>query len=185
MISERQITQISKFLSLVLRHQPGKIGIKLDQNGWADIDLLIKNSNSYGLKFDKELLKHIVVTSPKKRFAFNDTFEKIRANQGHSVSVDLEFKSLKPPEFLFHGTSEKSVQSILQNGLNKQRRLHVHLSFDEETAIKVGKRRGTPFVFIVHAEQMFNDNFEFFISENGVWLIDHVPVKYLKLINLD
>lgn len=180
MISEKQITHISRFLSLVLRHQPETIGIELDQNGWTDVDTLLKNSNSYGIKFDKVILKHIVETNAKKRFAFNETFDRIRASQGHSVEIDLGYTSQKPPEVLYHGTSQKSVHSILDTGLEKKSRQQVHLSADIETAIKVGQRHGKPFVFKVLAEQMFNDKFEFFISDNGVWLTDNVPTKYLN-----
>lgn len=180
MISEKQITHISKFLSLVLRHKPETIGIELDQNGWTDVDTLLKNSNSYGIKFDKEILKHIVETNSKKRFAFNETFDRIRASQGHSIEIELGYTSKMPPEILYHGTSEKSVQSILDTGLEKQSRQQVHLSADIETAIKVGQRHGKPFVFKVLAEQMYKDKFEFFISDNGVWLTDTVPTKYLE-----
>lgn len=183
MISEKQTIHISKFLSLVLRHKPETIGIELDQNGWTDVDSLLKNSNSYGIKFDKEILKHIVETNSKKRFAFNETFDRIRASQGHSIEIDLGYTNQKPPEILYHGTSEKSVQSILDIGLEKQSRQQVHLSADIETAIKVGQRHGKPFVFKVLAEQMYNDKFEFFISDNGVWLTDTVPTKYLKQID--
>ena len=172
--------QISKFLSLILRHKPETIGIQLDENGWADVKTLIEKSSEHGVQFSMEDLKHIVETNSKKRFAFNDTFNKIRASQGHSIEVDLGYISKHPPEILYHGTGEKSVHSILNTGLEKRNRQHVHLSNDIETAIKVGQRHGKPFVFIVLAEQMHNDQFEFFLSENGVWLTDHVPVKYLK-----
>lgn len=180
MINEKQITSISKFLSLVLRHQPETIGIELDQNGWTYVDILLEKSNSYGIKLNTETLKYIVETNSKKRFAFNDTFDRIRASQGHSVEIELGYTSKKPPEILYHGTSEKSVPSILDTGLKKQSRQQVHLSADFETAIKVGQRHGKPFVFKVLAEQMYNDKFEFFISDNGVWLTDNVPTKYLK-----
>lgn len=171
---------ISKFLSLVLRHQPETIAITLDQNGWADVNDLIEKANNYGIKFDRETLNHIVATNPKKRFAFNDTLDKIRASQGHSVEIELGYTNQKPPEILFHGTAEKFVQSILDTGLEKGNRQQVHISADFETAIKVGQRHGKPFVFKVLAEKMYNDNFEFFISDNGVWLTDNVPTKYLK-----
>ncbi len=180
MISEKQQTRISKFLSLVLRHKPETIGIELDQNGWIDINQLIEKSNKYGIQFDRETLNHIVATNSKKRFAFNDKFDKIRASQGHSIEIELGYTNQKPPKILFHGTSEKSVQSILGNGLKKQNRQHVHLSSNIETANKVGQRHGKPHIFKVFAEQMFNDNFKFFISENGVWLTDNVPEKYLS-----
>jgi putative RNA 2'-phosphotransferase len=180
MISDKQIKHISKFLSLVLRHQPETIGIKLDQNGWADVTELIEKANIYGIKIDQAVVNYIVTTNSKKRFAFNDTSDKIRASQGHSVKIELGYKNQKPPEILFHGTSEISVQSILKIGLEKRNRQHVHLSADRETAIKVGQRHGKPFVFEVLAEQMYNDNFQFFISDNGVWLTENVPTKYLK-----
>lgn len=180
MINEKQITHISKFLSLVLRHQPETIGIRLDQNGWTDVNELIEKANNYGIQFDRGKLNHIVATNSKTRFAFNDTLDKIRASQGHSVEIELGYTNQKPPEILYHGTGEKSVLSIIDIGLEKRCRQHVHLSGDIETALKVGQRHGKPFVFMVLAKQMFNDKFEFFISDNGVWLTDNVPTKYLK-----
>ena len=180
MINEKQITKISKFLSLVLRHQPEIIGIQLDQNGWTDINELIEKANKNKIRFDREILNYIVSNNSKKRFAFNDTFDKIRASQGHSVEIELGYTNQKPPEVLFHGTAEIFVQSILDTGLEKRNRQHVHLSSDLETANKVGQRHGKPFIFKVFAEQMYNDNFQFFISDNGVWLTDNVPTKYLK-----
>lgn len=180
MITDKELTHISKFLSLVLRHQPETIGIQLDQNGWTDVAELIEKASHHGMKFDRETLNLIVETNPKKRFAFNNTLERIRASQGHSVEIELGYTNQKPPEILFHGTGEKSVQSILNAGLEKRNRQHVHLSSNLETAIKVGQRHGKPFVFKVLAEQMYKDNFQFFLSDNGVWLTDHVPAKYLK-----
>jgi len=180
MINEKKQTHISKFLSLVLRHKPETIGIQLDLNGWIDVSELIEKSNKYGIQFDRETLNHIVVTNSKKRFAFNDKLDKIRASQGHSIEIELGYTNRKPPETLFHGTSEKSVQSILENGLERKNRQHVHLSSDIDTAIKVGQRHGKPFIFLVLAEQMHKDNFEFYISDNGVWLTNNVPIKYLK-----
>jgi putative RNA 2'-phosphotransferase len=180
MISDKQLTHISKFLSLVLRHQPGIINIQLDQNGWTDVNELIEKANKHGILFDRETLNQIVATNSKKRFAFNNSLDKIRASQGHSVTIELGYTNQKPPDYLYHGTGEKSVQSILQTGLEKRSRQHVHLSIDIETAIKVGQRHGKPFVFSVLAEQMYNDNFQFFVSDNGVWLTDNVPAKYLK-----
>lgn len=180
MISQKQLTHISKFLSLVLRHKPETIGIQLDQNGWINVNELIAKSNKYGIQFDRETLNHIVATNAKKRFAFNDKFDKIRASQGHSIEIELGYQNQKPPEILYHGTSEKSVHSIMENGLEKRNRQHVHSSSDIETAINVGQRHGKPIVLIVLAEKMFKDNFQFFISENGVWLTDNVPTKYLK-----
>lgn len=180
MIGEKQQTHISKFLSLVLRHKPETIGIQLNQNGWVDISELIEKSNKYGVQFDRETLNHIVATNSKKRFAFHDTLDMIRASQGHSIAIELAYTNQKPPEILFHGTSKKSVQSILEKGIERQNRQHVHLSSDIETAIMVGQRHGKPIVFEVLAGQMYKDGFQFFISDNGVWLTDNVPTKYLK-----
>lgn len=174
-------TKISKFLSLVLRHQPELIGIQLDQNGWADVAVLIEKINTHGIKIDLTILNHIVATNPKKRFAFNETRDKIRASQGHSIEIELGYTNQQPPEILYHGTGEKTVASILQSGLEKRNRQHVHLSADITTAIKVGQRHGKPKIFKVLAQQMFNDNYIFYISDNGVWLTDSVPPKYLLL----
>ncbi|MFN8281752.1 MAG: RNA 2'-phosphotransferase [Chitinophagales bacterium] len=179
MIDDKQLKHISKFLSLILRHQPELIGIQLDRNGWTDISELIEKANRKGIQVDRAILDHVVATNSKKRFAINETLDKIRASQGHSVEIELGYTNQQPPEILFHGTSEKAVPSILNTGLEKRERQHVHLSSDIETATKVGQRHGKPFVFKVFAEQMYNDNFQFFISDNGVWLTDHVPAKYL------
>jgi putative RNA 2'-phosphotransferase len=180
MISEKQLTTISKFLSLVLRHQPETIGIQLDENGWVEVDDLIKKANAGGIKLDREILNYIVETNPKKRFAFHTSLDKIRASQGHSVEIELGYINQHPPVILYHGTGEQSVPSILKNGLEKRSRQHVHLSKDVETATKVGKRHGKPIILNVLAEQMYKDGFQFFLSDNGVWLTDHVPVNYIK-----
>ena len=180
MINKKQTTHISKFLSLILRHKPATIKIELDKNGWTNVKSLIEKSNIYGIQFDLEILKFIVETNSKKRFAFNSDFSKIWASQGHSLEIELGYTNQKPPKYLFHGTSEKSVESICNNGIEKQKRQHVHLSSDLETAINVGQRHGKPYVFKVLAEEMFNDKFEFYISDNNVWLTNNVPKKYLK-----
>ena len=172
--------RISKFLSLVLRHQPEMIGIQLDASGWANVNDLLEKANKHGVKIDREILNHIVETNSKKRFAFNNTLDKIRASQGHSIEIELGYTSQKPPEILYHGTGEKSVPSILNTGLEKRGRQHVHLSSDIETAVKVGQRHGKPVVFIVLAGQMYEDKYQFFLSDNGVWLTDKVPIKYLS-----
>ena len=180
MINEKETIRISKFLSLVLRHKPEQIGLELDSNGWADINSLIEKSNISNIPLTLELLKFIVETNSKKRFAFNEQQDKIRANQGHSVDIELELKPVEPPIILYHGTAEKFVTSILDKGLIKQQRQHVHLSSNIETAIIVGQRHGKHFVFEVLARQMHNENYGFFLSANGVWLTDHVPARYLR-----
>jgi putative RNA 2'-phosphotransferase len=179
MKTEKEINNLSKFLSLILRHKPETIGIELDENGWVNTNILLEKSNQYNHKIDFETLKIIVETNNKKRFSFSDNFEKIRANQGHSLDIELGYLPTKPPRILYHGTAEKNVNSILLHGLDKQNRHHVHLSQDIETAINVGKRHGKPFVFEIHSEKMYNDKFEFFVSENGVWLTGKVPTTYI------
>jgi putative RNA 2'-phosphotransferase len=182
MNNEKQDIKISKFLSLVLRHKPETVGIALDENGWTDVEILLLKLNQNGLKIDKSLLEHIVETNTKKRFAFNEAHDKIRANQGHSVEVNLGYLPQKPPRILYHGTGEKSVNSILKSGLEKRDRHHVHLSADYDTAVKVGQRHGKPVVLEISAEEMYNDKHEFFLSENGVWLTDVVPDRYIRVL---
>lgn len=174
------LTKISKFLSLVLRHSPQTISITLDENGWADVDVLIHQSNLHKMKFDFETLEEVVFTNDKQRFTFNDDYTKIRANQGHSVNVNLELEAVKPLQILYHGTVEKYLDNIKINGLQKMKRQHVHLSKDLETAIKVGNRRGKAIVLEIKALEMYNDGFEFYLSKNGVWLCNEVPAKYIK-----
>lgn len=180
MTPDKHLKHISKFLSLVLRHKPELIGIQLDQSGWTDVKELIEKVNRHGIDLDRDILNHIVATNSKKRFAFNESLEKIRASQGHSLDIELGYTSQKPPDILYHGTGVKYVESILKTGLEKRDRQHVHLSRDVETAIQVGQRHGKPFVFRVLAEKMHGSNFQFFLSENGVWLTDHVPVEFLE-----
>jgi len=180
MNSEKQLTDISKFLSLILRHEPATIGIALDEYGWVDVNTLIEKSNEYGVKFDMKILCEVVNTNSKKRFAFNETADKIRASQGHSVDIELGYINQRPPEILYHGTSEDAIQSILSKGLEKGNRNHVHLSANRDTAFRVGQRHGKPFVFKVFAAQMYQDNFNFYLSDNGVWLTNGVPIKYLQ-----
>jgi len=180
MTNGKQLITLSKFLSLVLRHKPETIGIQLDDNGWTDVQTLITKSGGYGIQFDFEILKHIVDTNSKKRFAFNEAFTQIRASQGHSVTVELGYTDKEPPEILYHGTAEKTVPLIRATGLGKQKRLHVHLSDNVETATAVGQRHGKPIVIEVLARQMYGDGFKFYLSDNNVWLTDSVPAKYLK-----
>ena len=181
-MNTKQQRHISKFLSLVLRHQPQKIDLELDANGWAKTNELIKKSNDYGIRFTEEDLKHIVETNDKQRFSFNESGTQIRANQGHSLTaVNLELKAVQPPEVLYHGTVEKFMQEITSEGLKKMSRQHVHLSRDIETAKKVGGRRGKPVILIVDACEMFKQGYEFYQSANGVWLTDRVPAEFLKL----
>ena len=171
-----------KFISLILRHKPETIGITLDEHGWANVDELIEGvSKTYPLT--RESLEEIVRTDEKQRYSFNEDHSLIRANQGHSIPVDVELKEVKPPKYLYHGTGEKYVSSINQQGLIPKSRLYVHLSADFETAVNVGSRHGKPVVYLVEAEQMEADGFTFYHSVNGVWLTKSVPVKYLKQVD--
>lgn len=169
---------ISRFLSLILRHKPDVIGISLDEHGWADVeDLIAKVAKKY--TFNRQILEEIVRTDNKQRYSFNEDRTLIRANQGHSISVDLEFEAVQPPKELWHGTGEKYVSSIEKQGLMAKSRLYVHLSKDKNTAVTVGARHGKPALYRVRSGQMFLDGYEFYLSENGVWLTREVPVKYL------
>jgi putative RNA 2'-phosphotransferase len=179
-MDSKQKKRISKFLSYVLRHHPESIQLTLDQNGWANVDELIEKSTAKNLFFTKEEVHDIVATNDKKRFSFNEDTTMIRANQGHSLQyVDLEMKAKEPPVLLYHGTVQKYVASIQQEGLKKGNRQHVHLSVDVRTAENVGSRRGKPIVLEVEAQRMHSSGYEFFLSENGVWLTDHVPVEFI------
>lgn len=172
--------RISKFLSYVLRHHPELIDLELDQNGWANTQVLIEKSTTKNHVLTKEILKEIVATNDKKRFSFNEDETKIRANQGHSLQhIDLEMEAVQPPEFVYHGTVAKFLDAIKEQGLLKGSRQHVHLSLDIETAKKVGGRRGVPVILKIEAQKMHSEGFKFYCSANGVWLTDHVPPKYI------
>ena len=177
-----EIKKLSKFLSLILRHKPKTIGITLDEHGWADVEELLKKMNKTGHNIDLPLLGRIVAENDKQRFSFSADGKKIRANQGHSIHVDVELKQVEPPDVLYHGTIEKNRESIEKNGLVKGSRLHVHLSKDVETAIMVAARRkGKNIIYKVSAGEMYKDGFQFYESVNGVWLTDRVPAKYLSI----
>lgn len=172
--------RLSKFISMILRHKPEVIGITLDEHGWANVDELVEGINK-NEAFSKATLEKIVKTDKKQRYSFSQDKTLIRANQGHSIPVDVELEKKEPPKVLYHGTGVKSVKAIQEQGLLPMERLYVHLSTDVETATNVGKRHGTPVIFQVNAEQMQKDGYDFFQSVNGVWLIKEVPVKYLEL----
>ena len=176
----RQLTRTSKFISLILRHKPEVIGISLDEHGWADVQELIDGVNrAEGHSLDKDLLEEIVRTDEKQRYSFSEDHSLIRANQGHSVPVDVELEEKTPPAILWHGTGEKSVPSIDRLGLVPGSRLYVHLSSDMETARKVGARHGKPVIYRVDCEKMVQDGFRFYLSVNKVWLTKEVPARYL------
>lgn len=179
-MNETEKKKISKFLSLILRHQPETIHLKLDENGWADVDELMAKSAKKNIYFTSEELDEVVETNNKQRFAFNEDKTKIRANQGHSIDVDLALTPQQPPEYLYHGTAEINIPSILEKGIEKRSRQHVHLSSDKETATKVGMRHGKPVILTIRTGLMFREGIEFYLSENGVWLTDFVDAKYIS-----
>lgn len=179
-MNETEKKKISKFLSLILRHQPEAIHLELDENGWADIEELREKSARNKINFTLEELDEVVETNNKKRFAFNEDKTKIRANQGHSIDVDLALTPQQPPEYLYHGTAEINIPSILEKGIEKRSRQHVHLSSDKETATKVGMRHGKPVILTIRTGLMFQEGIEFYLSENGVWLTDFVDAKYIS-----
>lgn len=173
--------ETSKFISLILRHKPDVIGITLDEHGWANVDELIAGvSKTHPINMD--ILEQIVAEDEKQRYSFNEDKTLIRANQGHSIPVDVELEEKEPPEILFHGTGEKYVDSINKSGLIPKSRLYVHLSSNEETAYKVGTRHGKPVIYKVKSKKMYQDGYKFFCSVNGVWLTKAVPVRYIEII---
>ncbi len=175
-------TKISKLLSYVLRHKPDAIGLTLDDQGWADIDTLIDkiNTSNQGSTLNRSRLQEVVLSSDKKRFTLSGDGKKIRAAQGHSIDIDLDLKPVKPPEFLYHGTATRFLDSILQEGLKPQQRQHVHLSKDIETATTVGERYGKPVILTVNTGLMYEHGFTFYIANNGVWLTKKVPVQFIS-----
>lgn len=179
-MNEQHKKKTSKFLSYVLRHHPEIISLNLDENGWASVDELILKSTNDSQGFTFEELDEIVETNDKKRFIFNEDKTRIRANQGHSIGVDLALIPQQPPEFLYHGTAQSNIESILEKGIEKRNRQHVHLSQDKETATKVGMRHGKPIMLIVNTKKMSEDGIAFYLSENNVWLTDFVDSKYIS-----
>jgi putative RNA 2'-phosphotransferase len=178
---QSRLVSVSKFLSRVLRHQPGRVGIELDRAGWVAVADLLAACRAHNFPLTREELEAVVRDNDKKRFAFDEDGTRIRASQGHSVRVELGYAPLAPPPVLYHGTASHLLASIRERGLVKGRRHHVHLSADAATAAKVGARHGEPHVIRVESERMHADGYEFYRSENGVWLAEHVPAKYLVL----
>lgn len=172
--------RISKFLSLVLRHDPARIGITLDEAGWTDVEALLVAMAKHKHPVSREKLIEIVETSEKQRFALSPDGTRIRANQGHSVEVDLELAPTTPPARLYHGTVDAFMASIREQGLIRGARHHVHMSADVETATKVGARRGKPVILTIRADAMAAAGHVFYRSENGVWLTERVPPEFLE-----
>jgi putative RNA 2'-phosphotransferase len=177
---KKQLKRTSKLLSYCLRHRPDAIGIELDENGWTPVAELLEALKKDGKDVSRDLLEEVVRTNDKKRFSFSEDGIRIRANQGHSVQVDLKLEPKEPPETLYHGTVEKFLDSINYLGLQKGNRHHVHLSADIKTAKAVGGRRGKPVILEIDAGLMRHQGHVFYLSYNGVWLTEHVPVQFIR-----
>lgn len=171
--------KVSKLLSFILRHKPEAIGVVLDNGGWVDVDTFLACLQASGKTVTRQVLESVVETSTKQRFALSADRQQIRANQGHSVDIDLQLPTLPPPGRLFHGTATRFLDAIQKEGLRRQKRHHVHLTVSQDVAISVGARHGTPIVLTIDAKAMHDCGYEFFLSANGVWLTSHVPSKYL------
>lgn len=175
---DKKLVRISKFLSLVLRHKPEAAKIELDTNGWVDITVLLNACRDVGTPITRDQFDEIVATNEKKRFTVKGN--SVRAAQGHSVNVNLGYKAVEPPEILYHGTAMQFVDAIKREGLKPQKRQHVHLSSNTETASSVGKRRGEAVILIVKAKEAHIAGISFYTADNGVWLADAIPSKFLK-----
>lgn len=179
-MTEKEIVTTSKFLSLILRHEPGRVGLKLGDGGWVGVEELLKAVNDHGTTLTLDQLKHVVATNEKKRFAFSEDGLRIRASQGHSVEVDLQYNAQTPPEILYHGTATRFIDSIRKHGLLKMQRHHVHLSAETKVTQQVGGRHGKPTLLTIRAGEMDKAGHTFFCSANGVWLVDHVPPEFIQ-----
>jgi putative RNA 2'-phosphotransferase len=181
-MDDKRRVKVSKYLSKHLRHEPGRLGLELQPGGWVGVDELLAACAAHRFPLSREELEEVVAQNDKQRFAFDETGTRIRASQGHSVEVDLQLQPVEPPPVLYHGTPERNREVLEAFGLKKMARHHVHLSPDEETARKVGERRGRPIIFAVDAAAMHRDGHTFYRSANGVWLVDEVPPQYLRLL---
>lgn len=170
---------LGRFLSLVLRHQPAAAHITLDARGWAQVEDLLKGCARAGKRLDMETLERIVRENNKQRYSFNKDHTRIRANQGHSLAVDVELKTAVPPPFLYHGTAKRFLAEIREHGITRQSRQYVHLSADRQTAQTVGARHGAPLILAVDAAAMHREGYSFWLSENKVWLCREVPWKFI------
>lgn len=177
-----EIIPLSKFLSYVLRHHPAAIGLSLDEQGWIPVDQLLKAAQQSGKKLSLELLQEVVFSNDKQRFSFSADGQKIRANQGHSIAVNLALEPQIPPKILYHGTARQYLAAILSQGLQKMQRHHVHLSPTRELAYAVGQRHGKAVVLGIAAETMYVKGFQFYLAANGVWLTDNVPTEFMAVL---
>lgn len=176
------IKRISKRLSYVLRHRPESVGLELEAGGWLRVDTLLAALASNGSSVSQQVLEKVVAENDKQRFELSDDGLRIRARQGHSTAVDLGYEPATPPDVLFHGTATRNLDSILEHGLIKGRRHHVHMSTNQQTMIAVATRHGKPVLLSINAKQMLADGHDFFVTGNEVWLTDHVPPEYLSVV---
>jgi putative RNA 2'-phosphotransferase len=181
-VDDKRLVKVSKYLSKHLRHEPERLGLTLQPGGWVGVDELLAACAAHHFAVSQDELKVVVARNDKKRFSFDETGTRIRANQGHSAEVDLQLEPAEPPPLLYHGTPARNRAVIEESGLKRMERHHVHLSCDVPTARKVGERRGRPILFAVDAAAMRRDGHVFYRSANGVWLVDEVPPKYLRLL---
>lgn len=179
----KDLTQISKFLSYVLRHQPDSIGLSLNDEGWVSVTELLEKANQHGKALSHADLMRVVAENDKQRFRLSDDGLMIRASQGHSIKVDLALNPTQPPNVLYHGTATRFLDSILKEGLIAKSRQQVHLSADKDTALKVGQRHGKPLILQVDALKMVEQGVLFYQSDNGVWLTDYVSAEFLQVVN--
>lgn len=178
----KQDINLSKFISLILRHKPEIIDIQVDKNGWCDVEELLDRMKNKGRAITRAQLDHIVESDNKGRYTYNSNGTKIRANQGHSIKVDVELKQEIPPKYLYHGTIQKYVEPIMKDGIKKGQRQYVHLSENVEVANTVGKRRGKPVILKIEAGLMHQQGYKFYLSKNNVWLCDYIPSMYVSIM---
>jgi len=179
-MTDKETIRTSKFLSLILRHEPERVGLELGEAGWVSADELLQAVNRHGVPLTLDQLKHIVATSAKKRFAFSDDGRRIRANQGHSVEIDSQYPPQTPPEILYHGTAARFLEGIRKDGLQKMGRHDVHLSAETKVTLQVGGRHGKPVLLTIRAGDMHRAGHVFRCSANGVWLVNHVPPEFIQ-----
>ncbi len=183
-MSDRDSVRLSRFLRFVLRHKPGSIGLTLDDQGWAEVESLLEAARRDGTGLNLESLHRIVAEDPKTRYSMSEDGRRIRANYGHTVTVDLGFQAQEPPALLYHGTATRSLHSIKRRGITSRRRRFVHLSVDMHTATVVGRRHGKPAILPIDARRMHGAGFEFFHSKSGIWLTRTVPPEYIVFSDL-
>jgi putative RNA 2'-phosphotransferase len=184
-MNDKEMTRASKFLSLILRHEPDRVGLKLGDAGWVDVKELLQAVNRHGVSLTLDQLAHVVATSDKERFAFSEDGRRIRANQGHSIAVDLRYQPQVPPEFLYHGTAIRFLPGIRRHGLQRMQRHDVHLSAETKVTVQVGSRHGKPALLIIRSGDMHRAGHVFTCSANGVWLVKHVPPEFIDFSKIE